>query len=174
MVWVLRLRRELLVIGGAVVTALFGASDLLDLIGGSEVDRYLFLVAFLIFAAGVILRILMLDARIDERQRYKDAIDKLTPFLTSGNQVLEMCARPESIRNPVDPMLWQNHCIPRINQWHWDATPAVREFAPEYLGKFENDGNVYLDADRKPVMIQQLEGRLKRLDEILDALRAKL
>ena len=63
---------------------------------------------------------------------------------------------------------------PRINEWHFSARPTIEEWAPEYLGKFENDGNIYQDARGKPVMIQQLEGRLKRLDEIMDAIRKKL
>jgi hypothetical protein len=159
----------------ALVAAIFSANDALDVIGADgRLDKWAFFAAFLIFVVMVIWPLLQLDARLDERERWKGAIEELTPFIVDGNRVLEQCGRPEAIHNPVDPMLWQTHCMPMINDWHFKAQRAVESQAPEYRGKFENDGDVYHDTDKKPAMVQQLEGRVRRLDEIVDNLRAKL
>jgi hypothetical protein len=62
-----RAREELLLLLGAITTALFGANDALDLFGsGHDIDRWAFFVAFLFFAIAVVWRILKLHEQIDD------------------------------------------------------------------------------------------------------------
>jgi hypothetical protein len=72
------------------------------------------------------------------------------------------------------PMYFITNCAPKINAWFSQATRTVRQVAPEYFDKFENDGNVTHNTDQKAAMIQQLEGRLRRLGEITDDLRSAM
>lgn len=60
-------RRELFLLGGTVATALFGANDALDLFGsGSEYDKWVFFVAFLLLVGAMIWRVLKLHLQIDD------------------------------------------------------------------------------------------------------------
>ena len=71
-------------------------------------------------------------------------------------------------------MYFQEECIPRINKFYADTTSAIRELVPEFMGRFDNVGNVTYDTDAKPAMIQQLEKWLENVRLIEDELRKRL
>lgn len=60
-------RKELLLMAGAITTALFGVNDTLDLFGsGPEYDRWAFLIALLLLLGTMIWRSLKLHAQIED------------------------------------------------------------------------------------------------------------
>jgi len=51
---------------GAMITALFGANDALDLLADPKLDRWLFLISFAVFVIIVMWRLMSLHSRLDE------------------------------------------------------------------------------------------------------------
>lgn len=174
MVWLGRLLREWLTVVAAVVTALFGANDALQILFSGDVSRFGFFLAFVFFAGWVVIRFGQLQAKLDEKDRYRRAISRLDPLITEGNAILDSCGRPREQMRGADPMYFQNVCMPRINKFALHATATIREVAPEYVGKFQNVGNVTRNTDIKPAMIQQVERWLENLGAIQDELRKRL
>jgi len=58
--------QEWRVLVGAMITALFGANDALDLLADSKLDRWLFLISFAVFVFIVMWRLASLHSRLDE------------------------------------------------------------------------------------------------------------
>ena len=71
-------------------------------------------------------------------------------------------------------MLMVDHGLPDIMEWYRQIAPVMEKVAPEYTGSWENDGPIYDDKSGKAVAIQQLEGRLSRLGDIINELRGHL
>ena len=109
-----------------------------------------------------------------ETERVRRAIAAIDPLIGEAQAILESCGRPREQMIDAGPMYFQNVCIPRINKFALDATATIREVAPEYIGKFQNVGNVTHETDVKPAMIQQMERWLDNLGAIQDELRKRL
>jgi hypothetical protein len=169
-----RLLREWPTVVAAVVTALFGANDTLQILFSGDVSRFGFFLAFVFFAGWVVIRLGQLQAKLDEKDRYRRAIARIDPLITEAQEILESCGRPREQMLGSDPMYFQNVCMPRINKFALNATTTIREVAPEYVGKFQNVGNVTYGTDVKPAMIQQMERWLDNLGAIQDELRKHL
>jgi len=159
-------------VAAAVVTALFGANDTLQIFFSGNVSRFGFFLAFMFFAGWVVIRLGQLQAKLDQKAEIRAAIQALTPFIRSGNRLLEMYGRPYSPGQP--PMLMVDHGLPDINEWYRQIAPVIEKVVPEYAGTWENDGPIYGDTSGKAVAIQQLEGRLSRLGDIINELRGRL
>ena len=107
-----------------------------------------------------------------ETERVRRAIAAIDPLIGEAQAILESCGRPREQMIGAGPMYFQNVCIPRINKFALHAAATVREAAPEYIGKFQNVGNV--THGDKPAMIQQVEKWLDNLGAIQDELRRRL
>lgn len=107
-------------------------------------------------------------------QQIRDALTRLDPLIREAQAILDCCGRPAEKMEGADPMYFQNECMPRINQFATDSAALINEVVPEYIGKFENVGNVTHNTDTKPAMIQQVEKWLENLGAIQDDLRNRL
>ena len=103
-----------------------------------------------------------------------DALSRLDALIDEAQAILEACGRPHEEMIGAGTMYFQQQCIPRINKFYADATRAIDELVPEFMGKFQNVGNVTHTANDKPVMIQQVERSLDNLGVIEDELRKRL
>jgi hypothetical protein len=102
------------------------------------------------------------------------ALSLFNALIGEAQSILDACGRPREKMVGADPMYFQEHCMPRINQFGRHATATITELCPEYLGKFQNVGNVTHNTDVKPAMIQQVEKWLENLGAIEDELRKRL
>jgi hypothetical protein len=112
------------------------------------------------------------QALLDRRAEIRDAIDALNPFITAGNRLLEMYGRPWSPGQP--PMRFVEQGLPALNDWYAEIAPVMTRVAPDFMGTWNNDGQIFEGTDQKATAIQQLEGRLGRLGHILAELRSRL
>ncbi len=109
-----------------------------------------------------------------EKERIRRSIAAIDPLIGEAQEILEACGRPHEQMRGADPMYFQRACIPRINRFAHDAITTIQEVAPEYMGRFQNIGNVFRGTDDKPVMIQQVEKWVENLGRIQDELRRRL
>lgn len=107
-------------------------------------------------------------------EQVREAIARINPLIEEAQEILDACGRPQEQMRGADPMYFHKACIPRINQFARDASTTIQEVAPEYMGKFQNVGNVFRGTDDKPVMIRQVEKWLENLGKIQDELRRRL
>ena len=107
-------------------------------------------------------------------EQAREAIARIDPLIVEAQEILDACGRPHEQMRGAGPMYFQEVCIPRINQFARDATTTIQEVAPEFMGKFQNVGNVTQGTDVKPAMIQQVERWLENLGAIQDELRKRL
>lgn len=114
------------------------------------------------------------QAAAAEKERIRQRIAAIDPLIAEAQEILEACGRPSEQMRGADSMHFQRVCIPRINQFARDATTTIQKVAPEYMGKFQNVGNVTHGTDVKPAMIQQVERWLENLGAIQDGLRTRL
>ena len=170
-----RLLREWIVISELIAISIFTAGDganwVEDTTGRQIDEKWFYLAAFLVLGVTVLIRLVRLQGRIDERKQTREAIQALEPFVLSGNRLLEMYGRPPSSGD--DPLRFTIEGLPALNNWFFEITPVFHEHAEDYIATFENDGAIY-DSSIKPVSIQKLEGRLVRLGGIIRALQARL
>ena len=174
--WLHRLARQATVLVAALITAAFFVGDAEGWsiqFRGKELDiEWLLVASFILFFAIVLWRLVQQEAHLDQKAEIRAAIQALTPFVRSGNRLLEMYGRPYSPGQP--PMLMVDHGLPDINEWYRQIAPVMEKVVPEYVAAWENDGPIYDDSSRKAVAIQQLEGRLSRLGDIMTELRERL
>jgi hypothetical protein len=114
------------------------------------------------------------DHRDDARKRSddtRDAIAALDALIVRGNQLLELCGRPDEDYYGA-PMFFVDHCLPKMNEFGQEAANTVLRVAPEYIGMLVNTGNV-THGDKK-ASVQQLERWLENLGAIQDELRKRL
>lgn len=159
-----------------ILAAIFLAADaagLVEKVTGQDIpNAWLYLGAFILFGITALYRLIRLQERLDKRENARRAIQAFTPFITSGNELLNSYGRPESPGLPWDWMI--HYALPAINAWYEEVNPAISKFAPEFSATWNNDGNIYEHTNQKAASIQQLEGRLKRLGDIIRELRTQL
>jgi len=109
-----------------------------------------------------------------ETERVRRAIAAIDPLIGEAQAILDACGRPREHMVGADPMYFQEVCMPRINKFGRDADATIGQVAPEYIGKFQNVGNVTYGTEVKPAMIQQMERWLDNLGAIQDELRKRL
>ncbi len=181
--WRTRLLREWTLVVGAVLAALFGANDTLQIAFAGDTSRFAFLLAFVVFAGWVIMRVSQLQAALDEREAYKRTLATVENLLLMGSQVLGECGFDrESMHGYTSPKgrgagygVWFSEVAsPKIMAFGMDARKRLGNCATNYLGTFENVGNVLHGTADKPAMLQQLEGWLRQLEKIADDLRGHL
>jgi hypothetical protein len=101
----------------------------------------------------------------------REAIVALDTLIFRGNQLLEMCGRPDEDYHGA-PMFFIEHCLPKMNEFGQEAANTVQRAAPEYIGKLANTGNV-THGDKK-ASVQQLERWLENIGAIQEDLRKRL
>lgn len=175
MVWVSRARKEWLLLVELVAFSLFTAGDAAgwveSIAGFNPNDRWVFLAGLLIIGLTAIYRLADLQAQLDEREKWRGAMTALTPMVVTGNQLLEMYGRPYSPGQPTDLLMTG---LLKIGEWGRAVILLLQTHAQMYEAKFRNAGAIYDDADKKPVAIQELEGRLDRLGQIMDAIAIRI
>lgn len=172
--WIRRASREWLVVAGSIITALFGVNDALDIVSWKALDRWAFLLAFAIFFALVMARLVRLQERLDNRDRFANGIAAIAPHLGTGNRLLEECGRPDEQYTGASPMHLLQYCLPKINKWWQDVAITIANSLPEYQAKMLNLGNVTYNTQTKKASIQALEKALETLGKIDDELRSRL
>jgi hypothetical protein len=173
-IWLRRVLREAAVLISFIVTAAFGANDALDMITWNAVDRWGFLIAFFAFGLLAMGRLVRLQERLDNRERFQRALGRLTPHIDSGQEIIDECGRPREQMHGAPPTYFLDHCLPRINEWVSRVRRDIEECVPEYLSKFQYFGNVTYDTEQKPAPVQSLEKRLGQLADITDELRRRM
>jgi hypothetical protein len=113
------------------------------------------------------------QSRLDDRERIVSTLAHLDEYLISGHSSLNQWGGPDEQYYLV-PMAYLEQGLPALGRWAGDVHKVIRDEVPEYMGKFMATGNLTRGTKEKKGAIQELEARLKSLDEIEDSLRARL
>ena len=162
--WVAPAIRVAGVLGAAMLAALSIVLDAMGVQpGGHEVAwQWWALGAFVVFVIIVLWWGISLELQLNERGRNREIIRQIRPLIQHGNSLLEINCRPQGL---------QSDGLQSIGDWLVEVTALLGQRCSEFVPHFENDGQVY-HTDR-PVACVQLEGRLKRLNDIMEELRKR-
>ena len=101
--------QEWTVLMGAMMTALFGVNDALDLLAASKLDRWLFVASFIVFFVIVMWRLMSLHSRINEKDRPHIRIQHIartSPYWMPGAYLHRVGVKNMAGRDAEDVQVW--------------------------------------------------------------------
>lgn len=165
------------VIATVVIGPLFIVGDSqgwVENVFGRQIPNALTLtVAILVIGSASVWDMVRRTTHIRNHEQLVQTIASMNILLLSGNELLSDVAHYKSAET-VMPMYFIDHALPKLTKWNSDAYGLVLAVVPEYVGIFANDGDLQSGTENKAAAIQQLEGRLKRLGDIVANLTRKL